>query len=433
MNMNIILRTTTAALAVFIAIGATAQVTREKLEKDSYAGAGIYHTYKSGDMTDTPAPDGYKPFYISHAGRHGSRYHAERKPFLKLQKIFEEAKEQNILTAKGAELYSELCFVDSVSIGHYGDLTEIGQDEHKEIAKRMYKRFPEVFNDDLRKHVQAYSSTVGRCQESMIRFTKSLKKQRKSLVVDVHSGDSYMPYLLNKPKNYVEIVHLAEPQVDSVADAWLDCGRFMDMLFTDKKAIEKIISSRYRFVREVYTWIAILPCMGIDDVPLTDWFTMDELYALAKINAGRVYSEMCNSKESDGRRAALADKVVADFIAKADAAMDKKSNVAADLRFAHDVTVMPMAGLLGLEGCDVMWPVEDVWLHWLTSDYTPMACNIQMVFYRKPGSKMVLVKILYNEEEKKIPALNAVEGPYYSWKELRKYMESRIAYAATKQ
>jgi len=31
------------------------------------------HSYEFVHVTDTPAPKGYQPFYISHYGRHGSR------------------------------------------------------------------------------------------------------------------------------------------------------------------------------------------------------------------------------------------------------------------------------------------------------------------------------------------------------------------------
>lgn len=427
------LLTISCALALAFTFQAEAQVTKEKLEQDCYAGVGIYHTYRHGNLADTPAPEGYEPFYISHLGRHGSRYHSERKAYLRLAKIFDEAMNRGLLTEKGKELYSDISLVDSLSAGDYGDLTSLGKKEHKEIAERMYGRFPEVFRNDSRRHVQAYSSTVGRCQESMMSFTKALHKKDKSLVVDVHSGDSYMKYLLNKPSNYKEIVHIAAPQVDSLAYAWLDFSRFMGMIFTDVDKADALLSGRYEFVREIYIWIGILPCMGVYDVPMTDWFTGEELFELARLNAGRVYSEMCNSRESDGRRAALADKTLKDFIEKADAALDRKSCMAADLRFAHDVTVMPLAGLIGLEGCDVMWPVEEVWKHWLTADYTPMAANLQMIFYKKPGSREILVKFLFNEEEKRVPALKPVEGPYYEWKTLRKYLESRLAYAASRQ
>ena len=35
--------------------------------------AGLFHSYEGVEGPQTPAPCGYKPFYVSHYGRHGSR------------------------------------------------------------------------------------------------------------------------------------------------------------------------------------------------------------------------------------------------------------------------------------------------------------------------------------------------------------------------
>lgn len=50
-----------------------------------------------------------------------------------------------------------------------------------------------------------------------------------------------------------------------------------------------------------------------------------------------------------------------------------------------------------------------------------MATNFQLVFYQKGKSPEILVKLLYNEQERLIPALTPVQGPYYRWTDLRTY------------
>ena len=37
--------------------------------------AGVYRLYPAADLRRGDCPKGYKPVYISHYGRHGSRYH----------------------------------------------------------------------------------------------------------------------------------------------------------------------------------------------------------------------------------------------------------------------------------------------------------------------------------------------------------------------
>ena len=51
-----------------------AQQARKDFEKDKNLSAGNYVAYPGPQKVLTPAPKGYRPFYISHYGRHGSRY-----------------------------------------------------------------------------------------------------------------------------------------------------------------------------------------------------------------------------------------------------------------------------------------------------------------------------------------------------------------------
>lgn len=50
--------------------GITADGDRDRLELERTA--SIFHSYEFAPVEDTPPPDGFKPFYISHYGRHGS-------------------------------------------------------------------------------------------------------------------------------------------------------------------------------------------------------------------------------------------------------------------------------------------------------------------------------------------------------------------------
>lgn len=421
-----------AAASLFVCVNASAQVTREKLAADPYAGVGIYHVYKPGNMQDTAAPEGYNPFYISHIGRHGSRYHDSSKKFDKAPEKIRKAAETGMLTERGMALYRELMKVDSATVGNLGKLSELGAEEHQMIAKRMYRRFPEVFSSEERIYVDAASSTVKRCQESMMAFTKRLKKERKSLKVNVHSGDSYMAYLLYKPADYFDIVHLGSDVTDSLAKALLDTTAFLSSIFKDPEEGAKLVSPSWKFMREVLIWGSIAPDIRLDDVCVPAYYTEDMRYQLAKVNACRIYSEMCNSVESGGRRMSLTETLLSDFIAKADAALTSGSQRAADLRFAHDVSVAPLSALIGIEGCDKRLPAKDVWKYWMTSEYVPMAMNLQMVFYRTDGDtkcKDVLVKFLLNEQERLVPALTPVEGPYYRWKDVRKFLLEKVKYA----
>ena len=95
----------------------------------------------------------------------------------------------------------------------------------------------------------------------------------------------------------------------------------------------------------------------------------------------------------------------------------------AALRFGHEVCVMPLACLMELDSCGRQ--VEDLDRldeQWVNFRIYPMACNIQLVYYRsKKAGAPILVKALLNEKEATLP-IPTDQYPYYKWDDLRAYL-----------
>ena len=108
-------------------------------------------------------------------------------------------------------------------------------------------------------------------------------------------------------------------------------------------------------------------------------------------------------------------------------------NPGATLRYGHDTMVMPLTCLLNLDDTGMqVADLEQVAMRgWNDYRIFPMACNLQFVFYRKQGSDDILVKILRNENEAKLPVKSDV-APYYHWKDVRAYFE-RVASSQSSQ
>ena len=97
------------------------------------------------------------------------------------------------------------------------------------------------------------------------------------------------------------------------------------------------------------------------------------------------------------------------------------------MRFGHDTGIAPFISLLGVDGFEnVLSSRGLVENNWYCYNYVKMASNIQMIFYRNEAGE-VLVKILQDEKETHIPALNAVNGVFYKWTDLRPYFEAKMA------
>ena len=106
----------------------------------------------------------------------------------------------------------------------------------------------------------------------------------------------------------------------------------------------------------------------------------------------------------------------------------KMSHPGSTLRFGHEMVIMPLVCLLGLDGYDQQVGDLDQLEKrgWVDYRVLPMGANIQFAFYRKNASdKDVLFKILLNENEATLP-LNTDIAPYYHWDDFRDYYLQRI-------
>ena len=116
---------------------------------------------------------------------------------------------------------------------------------------------------------------------------------------------------------------------------------------------------------------------------------------------------------------------------------DTVTQTQATLRFGHEVCVMPLACLLELDNCGIaVDDLNELDKYWRNYRIYPMACNIQLIFYRPSKSKAnsqkpmanandILVKALLNERECRLP-IKTDQYPYYKWADLRQYYLNKL-------
>ena len=75
-----------------------AETTLESLLKDKGKMGSNYYVYSPVFKKQTKVPSGYKPFYISHYGRHGSRYHHTAKDYQYVYETLQQAQKAGALT-----------------------------------------------------------------------------------------------------------------------------------------------------------------------------------------------------------------------------------------------------------------------------------------------------------------------------------------------
>ena len=161
--------------------------------QDRHQMGSNYYAYPTPAAKYTKAPAGYKPFYISHYGRHGSRFHQPADHYHFLYSTLAKADSAGKLTDLGKSLLERAKYLDEYAAPRAGDLTQLGVAQHQGIAKRMVKNFPEVFKNDA--YIEAYASTSVRCVVSMAAFLEELRAQKPKLDIHQESGKYLMSFI----------------------------------------------------------------------------------------------------------------------------------------------------------------------------------------------------------------------------------------------
>lgn len=99
---------------------------------------GVYYAYPVTESRNTPAPKGYQPFYVSHYGRHGSRYLISDNDYKQVADKLHEADRAGALTPLGRDVMQCVDSVIKETHLRAGDLSPLGVRQHRGIAERMY-------------------------------------------------------------------------------------------------------------------------------------------------------------------------------------------------------------------------------------------------------------------------------------------------------
>ena len=390
---------------------------RALMEDPSRAGNNT-NSYEFREIRDTKPPKGYKPFYISHYGRHGSRSNWGGKAYEDLIATLEEGKRQGILTPGGDSLLAATRQVLAFYGGMDGRLSQRGVREHDALAERMFKRDPEVFKGD--KMVRAFGSQVQRCLISMNAFTTSLVRQNPKLHFYLDTGEKFQEYINNESGWQQKTGPAMMKAMAVVREMPDDTLGVLSRIFTDVPKARTFVKSARSLTENVWNTAIISEDFDIPD-NLFRFLPFDALYKRWAQSNVMLYTGHCNSVESGNDRVPMAQSCVEDIVAKADECI-ATGRYCADLRFGHDYPLMALVNYLGIEGVGERIPAEEICDRWLGFWNIPMASNLQIIFYRNKAGD-VLVKFLYQEQEKLLRGLEPFQGPYYKWETVKANLE----------
>ena len=425
--------------ALFIATIAFAQSSREEIDKHPHLAISTHSVY-AGPYYFEPiakAPKGYEAFYISHYGRHGSRYEANAKHPTEVVGYFDYADKHGLLTPKGKEAKALFDKIYAAHDGRIGELTQVGAEQHKAIARRMYDRFKPVFQRGA--IISSRSSTYTRCILSMAAFNESLKECNpliETRLIASESDQKMIRPLGPLASDYHHNIRRDNPHCwDSIVEKWAEKQNFshaISALFTDIKPIcNHFGESEIYVISSIYKRLAFMQNLNWHDRSFVDSiFTTAERHAIYKYENYRLFCIFAGTSLPDsGKYFASMDILVNDIIKYADLAIEGKNSASADLRFGHDYYLLGLLAATNFNEIKMDYDYSDIDKlaeTWRSYQFITMASNMQFVFYRSNKSSDVLVRILHNENDMTLP-IKGAEGPFYKWEDVKSYLNARCA------
>lgn len=417
-----------SALFLCVAQGLGAQTVIDLIKANPAYASCNYNTYPDTiTAVYTPAPAGKKPFYFSHYGRHGSRYISSRSGFDIPFKMVALADSLNELTPTGQRVYQEMKLVMQDTDGRWGELTGYGRKQHRNIARRMARNFPEVFHPGAR--VQAYSTVVPRCIESMGTALIELLQEEPTLQVSQESSQRNQ-WFMNYQDRELRRQQMT-PQIRKVYNEYITKymgnTRLMELIFKNPDIVEEVVDEGQFNYYLMKMGLFQLNTHLYRNTYLLDIFQTDELYRMWQIDNALWYLQQGACKLNGGRQPYSQRHLLRRIIADADSCI-RLADPGAQLRYGHETVLLPLVCLIGINGYDL--ETDDFSQleakGWWCSSVFPMGSNLQFIFYRSGlDDSDVLFKVLLNEEEARLP-IQTDCAPYYHWNDFRTYCLDKL-------
>lgn len=408
---------------------------REAFEQNPLLVCGNYYLVDFDVPAPTPAPKGFKPFYISTYARHGARTYNSNSAYELWDKILTLAHNDGKLTPEGERLYSEFEAILPMAWHRAGDLTPIGHKQHRRLAEKMYRSYPEIFKNHP--VIDARSTTSHRVMLSMAEFCDELKTLDPTIRIDqfASEADRYIlnPFSSTNPRTVPSDAGAFDgskaiwrPEYLKLLDDHIDYKAMLGRFFTD---ISYAYKGAQKESMEICRWlfnIAVdVPCLTPDH-DLMQFLTKDELFNFWRAENYRFYNVASRTPVFNGRNWALMECLLRNILDNAESDFES-GDIQARLRFGHDFYLIGLCTLLDLDGWNIEESdpekVDQVFRHY----ESPMAANIQFIFYRnKEGEILVRTELNGREVRYRIAGFS---GPYYPWPAFQAFCAVRLELA----
>ena len=390
------------------------------------------------------APKGYEPFYMTAYLRHGSRFESSPEYPVETYNYFNKADELGILTPLGKRVKEFMEWNYNHHQNRIGDLSPVGFNQHKSIAKRYSSRYPSLFKGDA--EVVSVSSTSLRATMSMVGFNEGLKEVNPRLNNIMEASEVTGPEMRPQKPDHNPAYPAEESKAyknflgKEVYSKLIEWGGRQDLshahhaLFTNPELFFAQFEHKkpFKIMTDIYKRMAFAQNFNKNDRSLIDEvFTADERYIIYKHENCSWYYRCASAAHPILANNMAQSRVLVDYIVnRADEIINGEKASNAHLCFGHDLNIIPLMNIFGLENMPLYFgegkeTIDYIAENWRGYKITPKAANVFFIFYRNREGK-VLVRPQINERDVEMPIESATPY-YYEWDKVKALAYARLA------
>lgn len=411
-------------LLVLSSLGAEAQTVEQELKANVNRAAGMFYARPIVGKTpkDTPAPNGKKPFYINHYGCAGSYYLSKKEYYEEPYAIFMKADSLGKLTNLGKDVLRRVTLLRNDAKDRWGELTPKGALQSRALMKQMVERIPGLLGKDS--YYSVHSIVENRSILTMQEGLLQLSAMQQPIIARSKASNQEVRYMIAGDSD------LAAQATDSLTMARYNRfvalntndGRLMASLFNDLNYVATYIDEA-RLARQLFILAGNVQHTELAGlINLYSIFTPEEIHQHWRKQNAWHYINYGGCTLNGGYQAYTRRALLRNMMHMGDSVMGRTTPLM-HLRFTSESAVMSLACLMDLDGFGIHTSNLDSLeaYGWANYRISPLGGAINMIHYHSgPDDPDVLVKVLFNDHEAKLPIPTDC-APYYHWQDVKRY------------
>ena len=373
-------------------------------------------------QTETPVPEGKKPFYVNHYGCAAGHYLLNPQDYEGPYAIFADADKRGKLTKLGRDIFGRLDLLRQEAWNRSGEMTAEGGRMMRQQVQQLLSQFPTMFTPDC--FVDIRSIMQNHCIQMANEVGVEMARHFRSDRISVKASHKNQPWLNAQDKDL-----LAERDDSLTMERYnrftilnSGAGRLMRALFNDQNYVVANIDA------PALSQQLFILSQNIHQTELGKTTNLDDLFDTDEMQRHQrrqnAWSYICygNCTLNGGHQPYIQREPLWNMIHMGDSIM-KVDYPVFNLRYTNQGVLLSLASLMELDDCGVATANLDSLetLGWIDTRIAPPGGSIMMIHYRRDkNDDDALIKVMFNGHEARLPFKSDC-APYYHWNDVKRY------------